>query len=142
MPADQAVAEEEHGSARALVCVDVAGEVTVAVADEARYAGRPGVVKTLVEGARHILKDALDRLRMLHRGLLHEPAHEYDDERQVRPSVHQVAQTADELLVVRGIDLLRRAVPTEPHPFLHWSLGWIAASHAAELEEFCSADEL
>ena len=104
-----------------------------------RRAGSPLVVQTVVQGPGHVSENALQGLQVVP---FHEPAHEYDDERQVRPSVHQVAQTADELLVVRGIDLLCRAVPTEPHPFLHWSLGWIAASHAAELEEFCSADEL
>jgi hypothetical protein len=48
-------------------------------------------VKTKVEGARHILKNALDSLLVLHRGPLHEPADKPDDECQVRASVQQVA---------------------------------------------------
>ena len=78
-----------------------------------------GKVKTEVKG---------DSLLVLHHGSLHEPTDEPDGECQVRASVHQVAQTADETSVMSGVDL-RRAVPTKPQSFLHWSMGRTAASH-------------
>jgi hypothetical protein len=44
LPADQALAEEERSPACALVHVDVADVVAIAVADEVRHAGTPWIV--------------------------------------------------------------------------------------------------
>jgi len=49
LPVDQAFGEEEHRTACALACVDVAIMVAVAVADEMRRTGIPWVVQTIVE---------------------------------------------------------------------------------------------
>ena len=87
---------------RALACVDVAGKVVVVVADEVCGARRLDEVQTEVERASDIAEDALDSLLMLHRRPLHESADEPDGERQIRASVHQVAQTAHEPPVVWG----------------------------------------
>jgi len=73
LPTDQAIAEEEHGYARALAFVDVAGKVAVTVADESRRAGSPCVVQTVVEGARHVPEYAYDHLQVLHRELFMNP---------------------------------------------------------------------
>lgn len=92
-------------------------------------------MKTVVEGACHVAKDALDGLQMLHCWSLHEPAHIPNGECKVRSGMDQVAQAPNQPLVVSWIDLLRRAVPTELEPLLHRGVGWIAARHAAELED-------
>ena len=135
MPADQAIAEEEECSTRALACVDVAGEVAVVVADEVCGAGRLDEVQTEVERASDIAEDALDSLLMLHRRPLHEPADEADGERQIGLSVHHIVQPADEAPVVCRDDLRRRAVSAKPQPLLHWSVGRVAASHSTKLQD-------
>ena len=132
--ADQAVAKEEQCSAHALACVNVTGEVAVIVADEPCGARHLGEVQTEVKGASHISENALDSQFMLHHRPLHEPTNKLNDERQVWASVHQIAQTADELLVVHGVDLLRRALSAKPQSFLHRSMGRVVANHTTELQ--------
>jgi hypothetical protein len=44
LPANQALVEEEQSHARALVRVDVADVVAIAVANEVRHAGTPWIV--------------------------------------------------------------------------------------------------
>jgi len=104
------IAEEDKRAACALTHVNVAGEVTVAVPDDARRVGTPCVVQTVVEGAFYVAQDPIDCLLVLRRWPLHEPAHVPDGERQVRPGVHQVAQAVDNAPVLCGINLFCRAV--------------------------------
>jgi hypothetical protein len=54
LPIDQAITEEEHRPGCALASVHIAGELVVAVADETCRVGGPSIVKTIVEGARHV----------------------------------------------------------------------------------------
>jgi hypothetical protein len=60
-------------------------------------------VQTVVERASDIAKNVLDSSLVLHHGSLHELANEADSERQIRASVHQVAQTTDQAPVVSVI---------------------------------------
>jgi hypothetical protein len=67
LSADQTLAEEEQRPAGALACVDVAGEVAIAVPDEVFRARAPQVVQAIVEGALDVAEDPLDSLLMLRR---------------------------------------------------------------------------
>jgi hypothetical protein len=73
LPANEALAEEEEGPARALAGVDVTGVVAVAVLDEVCLPRTPRVVETVVESPRNVADDPLHSLLVLRRRLLHEP---------------------------------------------------------------------
>jgi len=113
------LAEEEEHLARTLACVDVAGVVTVAIADEVCRARTPRVVQAEVEGTRDVADDPLDGLQMLHHRSLHEPTDVADGECQVRPRVDEVAKAPNKAPVLRGVDLLRGAVAAQLQPLLH-----------------------
>jgi hypothetical protein len=84
LPADRTLVEEEHDAARAPARVDVANEVTIAVAYEVPCAEAPLVSQAVVQRARDTAHDLLDGLLVFHRRSLHEPAHIPDNKRQVR----------------------------------------------------------
>ena len=47
----------------------------------------------------------------------------------------EVAKVAHNTLVRRGVDLLSRAVAAQLQPFLHGSVGWVAAGEPAQLDD-------
>jgi hypothetical protein len=47
--ADETFAEEEHGAAHALACVNVASEVTLAVADKVCHIGVPCIMQAALK---------------------------------------------------------------------------------------------
>jgi hypothetical protein len=53
---DQVAAEEEQDASGAASCVDVAGDVAVAVADEPGFSCPPSVVAAIVDGAGVVAK--------------------------------------------------------------------------------------
>jgi hypothetical protein len=73
LPANEALAEEEEDPVSALVGVDVAGVVTVAVPDKVCLPRAPWVVEAVVESPCNIADDSLHSLLMLRRRSLHEP---------------------------------------------------------------------
>jgi len=81
LPANQTLAKEEQRAAGALACVDVVGEVAVAVPDEVLRTGTRRVVQAVVEGVRDVADDPLDGLFVLHRQPLHEPTDVANGER-------------------------------------------------------------
>jgi hypothetical protein len=113
LPADEALTEEEEDPARALAGVDVAGVVTVAVADKVCLPRAPRVVEIVVESLRNIADDPLHSLLVLYCQSLHEPSNVADGECQVRPCVSEVAKAPHKTSVLRSVHLLRRAVAVQ-----------------------------
>jgi hypothetical protein len=113
LPANEALAEEEEGLARALAGVDVAGVVVVAVPDDVCLPRTPWVVETVVESPVNVADDPLHRLLVLHRRSLHEPTNVADGECQVRPCVGEVAKAPHKTPVLRSVHLLRRAIAAQ-----------------------------
>jgi hypothetical protein len=105
--ANEAFAEEEENSARALASVDVAGMVTVAVPDKLCLPRAPQVVEIVVESPRNIADDPLHSLIVLRRQSLKEPTNVADGVCQVRSCVDEVAKTPHKTLVLRSVHLLR-----------------------------------
>jgi hypothetical protein len=82
--ANEALAEEEEGPARALAGVDVSGAVAIAIPDEVCLPRTPRVVDTMVESPRNVADNPLHSLLVLRRWSLHEPTNVADGECQVR----------------------------------------------------------
>ena len=65
--------------------------------------------------------------------IFHEPAHIPDRERDVRPSMGELAQPADNAPVVRRVHLLRRALLRQLDPLFHRGRRRLAVGHAGPL---------
>jgi hypothetical protein len=135
LPANEALAEEEEGPARALASVDVAGVVAVAIPDEVCLLRTPRVVETMVESPRNVADDPLHRLLVLRRRSLHEPTNIADGECQVRPCVGEVVKAPHKRPVLRSVHLLRRAVTGHFQPLLHRSESWVAVGEPSQLND-------
>jgi hypothetical protein len=118
LPANETLAEEEEDPAHALVGVDVAGVVAVAVPDKVCLPRAPRVVEAMVESPRNVADDPLHNLLMLRCRSLHELTNVADGECQVRPCVGEVAKAPHKMSVLRSVHL-RRAVVPQLQPLLH-----------------------
>jgi hypothetical protein len=99
-------------------------------------------MQAVVGGALDVAKDPLDNLLMLRRRSLHEPTDVANSECQVRPRVDEVAKAAHNAPILRGVDLLSRAVTTQLQPLLHGSVGWVTAGEPAQLNDVLGVDGL
>jgi hypothetical protein len=89
----------------------------------------------VVTGALDVTADPLGSPLVLCHRSLHEPANIANSKRQVRPRVNEVAKAAHNAPVLRGINLLGRAVTAQLQPFLHESVGWVAAGEPTQLDD-------
>jgi hypothetical protein len=80
-----------------MVIVDVAG--VVAVADKSCCTLSPPVEAIVVDCADDVVEHSLECRHVLRRGPLHEAAEVSHDKVQIRPSVDEIAEAADELAV-------------------------------------------
>ena len=92
-------------------------------------------MQAVVGGVLDVAEDPLDGLLMLRRRSLHEPTDVANGERQVLPRVDKVVKAAHNALVLRGVDLLGRAIVAQLQLFLHGSVGRFAAGEPAQLDD-------
>jgi len=111
LPGDGATVEEEQNSGRALSTIDVLGHVVVAEPGQLQSCFSPPWVDDAVpNGPCHVAEELLDGGRVVLTRILHESAKVADGEHDVRPSVREVAQPADDAPVLRLVHLLHRAL--------------------------------
>jgi hypothetical protein len=113
IPAYQARVEEEQHVGGVVAIVDVAGVITVVVADQFCSSLPAPVEAAVVNHPRNIMEHPLQRHHMLCRRPLHKAAQIAHSVDQVWAGVHQISQAADEVAIECCIFLLCFAVAAQ-----------------------------